>query len=210
MGGSIRSHIKAHRRHDQHLVGWLSFSIIVLLLFGELAVPRDVTLGTTVLIPIALACTFLDDAMAIAVVGFAAVARLIDASVGDIPYALAGVEILSFAVIAGLARMQARRLVPRPTRLPLDEYGGRETQAGPLPARFDAQSLTERERQVAEMAMRGLTAAQIGDRLLIGRRTVETHLARAYGKLGVRSKRDLVALNFDRGSAMVEDVRPAR
>jgi DNA-binding CsgD family transcriptional regulator len=47
----------------------------------------------------------------------------------------------------------------------------------------------------------GLTAQQVGDRLFIGRRTVETHLANAYAKLGIRSKHDLVALAFDSESA---------
>lgn len=55
------------------------------------------------------------------------------------------------------------------------------------------ESLTRREREVAELAARGHTAAQIGERLFIGTRTVESHLANIYPKLGVTSKQDLVA-----------------
>jgi DNA-binding CsgD family transcriptional regulator len=54
------------------------------------------------------------------------------------------------------------------------------------------ESLTNRERQAARLAAQGLTARQIGERLFIGERTVESHLARAYAKLGARSKADLV------------------
>lgn len=52
--------------------------------------------------------------------------------------------------------------------------------------------LTRRERQVAELAAGGYTAAQIGTQLHIGVRTVETHLARSYPKLGVTGKQQLV------------------
>jgi DNA-binding CsgD family transcriptional regulator len=48
--------------------------------------------------------------------------------------------------------------------------------------------LTPRERQVAELAVDGLTAREIGGRLFIGVRTVETHLANIYAKVGVRSR----------------------
>lgn len=54
------------------------------------------------------------------------------------------------------------------------------------------QSLTPREREVAELAATGLTARQIADRLFIGTRTVESHLAHVYPKLGVESKQELV------------------
>lgn len=54
------------------------------------------------------------------------------------------------------------------------------------------QSLTPREREVAELAGRGFTARQIADRLFIGTRTVESHLAHIYPKLGVESKQELV------------------
>ena len=52
--------------------------------------------------------------------------------------------------------------------------------------------LTRRERQVVELAAGGYTAAQIATHLQIGVRTVETHLARSYPKLGITGKHQLV------------------
>lgn len=54
------------------------------------------------------------------------------------------------------------------------------------------ESLTPREREVALLAARGFTARQIADQLFIATRTVESHLANIYPKLGVASKRELV------------------
>jgi DNA-binding CsgD family transcriptional regulator len=45
---------------------------------------------------------------------------------------------------------------------------------------------------VARLASEGCSAREIAQRLFIGERTVETHLANAYAKLGVASKLDLV------------------
>jgi DNA-binding CsgD family transcriptional regulator len=53
-------------------------------------------------------------------------------------------------------------------------------------------SLTRREWQVAELAACGYTAPQIATRLHIGVRTVETHLAHSYPKLGITCKQQLV------------------
>jgi DNA-binding CsgD family transcriptional regulator len=66
---------------------------------------------------------------------------------------------------------------------------------------FGPDSLTRRERQVAELAANGYTAAQIATRLHIGVRTVETHLARSYAKLGVTSKQQLVLRRAELGIA---------
>ncbi len=55
-----------------------------------------------------------------------------------------------------------------------------------------ASSLSPRERQVARLAADGRTIRDIADQLVIGERTVETHLAHAYAKLGVRSKTELM------------------
>jgi DNA-binding CsgD family transcriptional regulator len=52
-------------------------------------------------------------------------------------------------------------------------------------------ALTAREREVAALAAQGCSALQIAHRLFIGKRTVETHLANAYAKLGVTSKTEL-------------------
>ena len=60
-------------------------------------------------------------------------------------------------------------------------------------------SLTRREREVARLAVAGSTAREIGERLFIGERTVEGHLARIYAKLGVGSKLQLVARAADFG-----------
>ena len=52
-------------------------------------------------------------------------------------------------------------------------------------------ALTARESEIALLAAQGLTARQIGEELHIGTRTVETHLAHAYAKLGVRNRVEL-------------------
>jgi len=55
-------------------------------------------------------------------------------------------------------------------------------------------ALTRREQDVAYLAARGFTAAEIGERLHIGHRTVETHLASVYDKLMIRSRRELIRM----------------
>jgi len=55
-------------------------------------------------------------------------------------------------------------------------------------------SLTRREREVARLAAEGRSAKEIAQELFIGERTVETHLANAYAKLGVSSKVELVRM----------------
>jgi DNA-binding NarL/FixJ family response regulator len=55
-----------------------------------------------------------------------------------------------------------------------------------------AKSLTRREREVLRLAANGQAIREIARRLFITERTVETHLANSYAKLGMRSKRDLI------------------
>jgi len=61
--------------------------------------------------------------------------------------------------------------------------------------------LTEREREVLAVAAQGLTARQIATRLGVRERTVTTHLARIYGKLGVGSR--LAAIKMAARSGLV-------
>jgi DNA-binding NarL/FixJ family response regulator len=58
-----------------------------------------------------------------------------------------------------------------------------------IEARRDLEArLTDRERQVLSVAAEGLTAREIADRLGVRERTITTHLARIYGKLGVGNR----------------------
>jgi pimeloyl-ACP methyl ester carboxylesterase/DNA-binding CsgD family transcriptional regulator len=53
-------------------------------------------------------------------------------------------------------------------------------------------ALSRREREVALLASRGQTAPEIAERLFLSKRTVESHLATVYAKLGVGSKTELI------------------
>jgi DNA-binding NarL/FixJ family response regulator len=51
--------------------------------------------------------------------------------------------------------------------------------------------LTDQERQIAQLPRDGLSNPKIGARLFLSPRTVEWHLRKVFGKLGVRSRREL-------------------
>ncbi len=55
------------------------------------------------------------------------------------------------------------------------------------------ESLTPAERRVAELAGRGRTNTEIANVLFVTAKTVEWHLANAFRKLGIASRRDLAA-----------------
>lgn len=68
----------------------------------------------------------------------------------------------------------------------------------------DVAGLTQRQRQVLRLVADGLTSQQIGKKLGLSSRTVERHIANIMGKLGVRSRIDLVKYAIRIGLADVE------
>lgn len=54
-------------------------------------------------------------------------------------------------------------------------------------------SLTASEQAIVGLVGEGLTNTEIGQRLYISRRTVESHLGRVYAKLGLTTRGQLVA-----------------
>ena len=54
-------------------------------------------------------------------------------------------------------------------------------------------ALTESQRDVASLAVGGLTNREIAERLFVTIKTVETHLMAAYRKLGIKSREELGA-----------------
>jgi DNA-binding CsgD family transcriptional regulator len=82
---------------------------------------------------------------------------------------------------------------------PGDPPAGRAT---PAEARA-ARRLSDREQEVADLVLAGMTYKQIGDRLFISAKTVEHHVARIRQRLGCTSRSDLLArlreLSAERG-----------
>ena len=69
------------------------------------------------------------------------------------------------------------------------------------------ESLTPSERRVAEMAASGLTNRQIAQSLFLTVKTIETHLAATYDKLGIRSRRELPSALAERSDPAPIPVR---
>ena len=55
-------------------------------------------------------------------------------------------------------------------------------------------SLTVTERRVADLVADGLTNPQIGTRLFVSRRTVQTHVSHIFAKLDLSSRAQLAAV----------------
>jgi DNA-binding NarL/FixJ family response regulator len=91
--------------------------------------------------------------------------------------------------LADRVRTAARREITRPVarREPLGEPW-----VTLVPRR-----LTRREREVLELAMRGLPNKEIAKRLFISVDTVKSHVKHLYAKLGTLDRRDLVAAGYE-------------
>lgn len=69
--------------------------------------------------------------------------------------------------------------------------GGHRRTVRPRRPRFGLDALTDAEARVAGLVAEGFTNVEIAGRLLVSRRTVDTHVLAAYRKLGVRSRVEL-------------------
>jgi len=74
----------------------------------------------------------------------------------------------------------------------LTETFNKQPAAATKDAKKILQSLTEREKQVAELAAKGVSNKLIGQQLFIAERTVKQHLTNAFAKLGVKDRLQLV------------------
>ena len=76
----------------------------------------------------------------------------------------------------------------------LRELGVRRGRRGPRRRpRLGWESLTRTERQVVDLVVEGLSNPQIGERLFVSPRTVQTHVAHVFTTLGISSRAQLAA-----------------
>jgi DNA-binding NarL/FixJ family response regulator len=88
-----------------------------------------------------------------------------------------------------------RSLAPEVRRLLLDNESH--------PTRL-SEPLTIRELEVLRLVVQGVRNSEIGQRLSISVKTVETHLTSIYGKLGVQSRAEAIALAQKQGLLLTE------
>ena len=70
--------------------------------------------------------------------------------------------------------------------------------------------LTVRERKVLQLVMEGASSSDIGSRLKISSRTVESHRANCMRKLGLNSPQDLIRYALQRGSLPRDEPKSVR
>ena len=89
-------------------------------------------------------------------------------------------------------------LAPSVTRRLLDRVASRLPPAhdNKIPALSE---LTERELEVLKLVARGLSNAEIAERLVVSETTVKTHVSRILGKLDLRDRVQIVILAYETG-----------
>lgn len=88
-------------------------------------------------------------------------------------------------------------LDPAVTRAVIAEFGPRRSPRGDLTKLLDL--LTPREREVLQLLARGLSNAELADRLFVGEGTVKTHVAHVLAKLGLRDRVQAVIFAYEAG-----------
>jgi DNA-binding CsgD family transcriptional regulator len=160
--------------------------VLLLLVFvGDLVTPVQVALTALGLIPLLAGAWLLSDRLALAVAVVALGQLVLTTARGDVSVATGVSEATAYVVLGLVVRLYAGSLAELLSRqAPL-----KRTE---LTSRIGVETLTKREREVATLAAQGYTAREIGTRLHIGERTVETHVANICSKLGLKAKVELV------------------
>ena len=87
-------------------------------------------------------------------------------------------------------------LAPLVTRRLIESFVRDHREPHALPG---LQDLTAREREIFELLARGLSNAEIAERLVVSGTTVKTHVARVLSKLGARDRIQAVVLAYEAG-----------
>ena len=88
-------------------------------------------------------------------------------------------------------------ITPAVTRSVIEEFARRSPAPSPPPPVLD--ELTVREHEVLELLARGLSNAEIAERLVVSAGTAKTHVAHVLSKLGLRDRVQAVILAYESG-----------
>jgi DNA-binding NarL/FixJ family response regulator len=183
------------------VAGVACIAALVAIFVAELVTP-DVLISSLALVPLLVAMWALAQAWAVRV-GVLATALLTAAIVIEDENRLSLIVLgLTMLVVALVTRIYAQRLAAILASYPNQKSRSRTR---PVPASlqyFDRSArglsgLTPRELEVASLASIGCTAAQIAVRLHISERTVESHIASTYERLGIHSRFELMQIASD-------------
>ncbi|MDQ6876207.1 MAG: LuxR C-terminal-related transcriptional regulator [Candidatus Dormibacteraeota bacterium] len=193
----IRPYALAGTRQELLFAG-LCIMLLGAIFVAEILTPH-VVVGAFALLPLLAALWVLSSRLAALVAIVATLlfgAAIAVETANRLSVILLGLAILGTALAGrlyatGLASVLSRRRHLRPT---LTSSVTPATLGAMEGSAYGLTSLTRRELEVARLAAEGYTAAEIGRRLNIGGRTVESHLASVYSKLRIRSRLQLVRM----------------
>jgi DNA-binding CsgD family transcriptional regulator len=193
----VRPYALAGSPHELLFAG-LCIMLLGAVFVAEILTP-DIVVGAFALLPLLAALWVLSSGpaalVAIAAALFFGSAVAVE-SANRMTVVLLGVAVFGTALIGrlyatGLASLLSRRRHMRPT---IQNWVTPATPDGTDRSSSELTSLTRRELEVAGLAAKGYTAAEIGRRLNIGQRTVESHLASVYSKLRISSRLQLIRM----------------
>jgi DNA-binding CsgD family transcriptional regulator len=180
------------------LVGGLCALFLLAVFLVEVATPNAVV-ASFALVPLLAGAWVLSTRFAAVLIGLSGLLfalAILAESTNRLSLLLVGIPTIATAVVV---RMYAVSLATLLLTHPYARHNSIHQSFGPTLDKvagfsYGIDSLTRRELEVARLAAKAYTASEIAGQLHIGERTVESHLASTYSKLGINSRSELIRI----------------